>query len=308
MNPSPAPLSQAMIARIALTFSLLLVLVASGFAQYSELSRKINAAPDNRVASIVAASKAGQESDIRDILSGKDKTDVEVPTRLRTIVALRAMLEGPAKSSTVESQVKEIKSAALYRDPGVDETSSWLTRALERLKNIHFDPPKMSGPAWSMPLLGPILYYLMWFLICLAVAFLIFLGVRHFNWQRRLSRKASAMLEEDEPERTLDEWLERAKELEAQGKFREAVRALYLASLLRFDEALIARFDRGQTNWEQLARIEKSPKLPVGLDFRPATQHFDRVWYGHIVQGAEDVAAFRQTYISVTDALTKRAA
>ena len=111
------------------------------------------------------------------------------------------------------------------------------------------------------------------------------------------------MLEDDEPERSLDEWLAEADTLQAQGRYREAVRALYLASLLRFDEARVARFQRGQTNWEHLTRIEASPTMPKDLDFRATTRLFDRIWYGRIVRGKEDVDQFRAWYLNITNTL-----
>jgi hypothetical protein len=81
-----------------------------------------------------------------------------------------------------------------------------------------------------------------------------------------------------------------------------------LACLLRFDEHGVARFDRGQTNWEHLARVEASPKRPPSLDFRRATQAFDRIWYGFQCLGAPDVADFRGWYEDVRRALAKEAA
>ncbi|HWA84414.1 MAG TPA: DUF4129 domain-containing protein, partial [Fimbriimonadaceae bacterium] len=113
---------------------------------------------------------------------------------------------------------------------------------------------------------------------------------------------------DDEPERTLDEWLELSSSYERDGKYREAVRALYLACLLKFDERNVARFLRSQTNWEHLARIETSPKKPAGLDFRTPTQAFDRIWYGYKVRGPIDVAEFRAWYGDVTRALQGAAA
>jgi hypothetical protein len=72
---------------------------------------------------------------------------------------------------------------------------------------------------------------------------------------------------------------------------------------LRFDEALVARFDRGQTNWEHLYRIEQSARKPEGLDFRTPTNLFDRVWYGYQGKGAEEVSLFRQWYLRITESL-----
>jgi hypothetical protein len=147
------------------------------------------------------------------------------------------------------------------------------------------------------------LYWLFWALIAGGLCFLAWFAVKHFKWKQRLQRRASTLLEDSEPERSLDEWLELADRLESEGRYREAVRALYLACLLRFDEALVARFDRGQTNWEHLYRIEQSARKPEGLDFRTPTNLFDRVWYGYQGKGAEEVGLFRQWYLRITESL-----
>jgi hypothetical protein len=242
---------------------------------------------------------------IQSILYAEEKTDKERADSLKAAIEMRAMLESPAAKAPPVAQVSRIKSSPMYRDSGVDQTSNWLSRALERLKNIKFERNNKPVNMGWLAALGPALYALFWAAIAASLFALVYFTVRHFRWRQRLERKASALLEESEPERTLDEWLELAAKLEQEGKYREAVRALYLACLLRFDEALVARFDRAQTNWEHLGRIEKSDKKPADLDFRTPTKHFDRIWYGYHVRGPEDVAQFRTVYVQITDLLRR---
>jgi hypothetical protein len=115
------------------------------------------------------------------------------------------------------------------------------------------------------------------------------------------------ILEDDEPERTADQWLLQAEKLEAEGKYREAVRCLYLACLVRYDDGRVARFRRHETNWEHLYRIEGSSLNP-GLDFRTPTQRFDKVWYGYQVNGPSDVQEFREVYQRLCDQLQLKTA
>jgi hypothetical protein len=185
----------------------------------------------------------------------------------------------------------------------VDQTSNWLARALERLKNLKWDRETKAPNLGFLAGIGPLLYYGAWTLISCALLALIYFAVKHFRWRRRLERRAAMLMEDSEPERSLDEWLTLADQLEAEGRYREAVRALYLACLLKFDEALVARFDRSETNWEHLARIETSPKKPPELDFQSPTRLFDQVWYGHKVRGKEDVGQFRNWYVAITEML-----
>ncbi len=225
---------------------------------------------------------------------------------------LERILNDLPVDSTAQDQVRRIKSSPFYRDDQKTQSNWWeraaesfgnwlrkLFNGSERPSKIDAAPPAILG-VWAI--------YLMWVVLaCAALAF-VALALKHFRWRFHLKRKSKALLEEDEPERSLDEWLERADALEAEGRYREAIRCLYLACLLRFDEARIARFDRGQTNWEHLYRIRKSPSLPGGLDFEPATQAFDGIWYGMRTRGQEDVAMFRAWYQSISHALMEKAA
>ena len=297
--------------RAALTFSLWVALATCAFGgQYGDLGQKLDDA--NTSEDVIRIVKhdplTRSDSEVQALLADGSDPD-KMARRLDSLVQTRALVEGSTASSDgAMKTVKEIKSSPIYRDPGVSETSNWLSRALDRLRNIRWNPPKSNMNGINGLSIGPWFSMMMWGVIALAVGFLIYLAVKHIRWQQRVARKASALMEEDEPLRTLDEWLAEADALQAQGRFREAVRALYLACLLRFDEARVARFQRGQTNWEHLARIEASPLLAAGLDFRTATKLFDRVWYGRIVRGQEDVDKFRAWYLDITDKLGSKAA
>jgi hypothetical protein len=229
---------------------------------------------------------------------------------LRKAVDERAQLQTLQASAptpqVVSGQAKNIKSNPFFRDSGVHDESNWLTLALqrlfERLRNTRSEPsvrpvkaPNVGG--------GRLLVYVVVGLLAGMVATFLFYVAKHINWKRSLSRKAHAMLSDEEPERSVDEWLSLADALTREGRFREAVRCLYLACLLRFDESNVARFERSQTNWEHLARIQASARRPADVDFLPPTQAFDQIWYGMRVRGVEDVDQFRIWYGQITQSL-----
>ncbi|HEY3780611.1 MAG TPA: DUF4129 domain-containing protein [Fimbriimonadaceae bacterium] len=247
------------------------------------------------------------------IEEANDDPDQFKPAEVDSMLALRAsvLTEGAPATNNVESQIKSIKSSPLYKDTGTGNDENWLSKAFSRLFNRHSgeDPRKPDIPEMQAPNLGGIglvsklfIYGLIGLLIA-AVIFFLVLAFRHFKWKKTLKHKASALLEEDEPERSADEWLRLAEGLSLQGRFREAVRCLYLACLLRIDEAKVARFIRSETNWEHLARIQASPKRPPSLDMLSPTKSFDRIWYGHQVRGAADVDQFKIWYEEVVASL-----
>jgi hypothetical protein len=83
-----------------------------------------------------------------------------------------------------------------------------------------------------------------------------------------------------------------AERLLQEGNFRAALRSLYLATLLRLEEAGRLRFDRSLTNLEvlQTARVHNDALLLERLS--PLVERFDRVWYGGQACTAEDYHDF----------------
>lgn len=226
---------------------------------------------------------------------------------LKEALAVRGELippPAPVDLAAASSQARAIKQNPLFSDAGAEDQANWIQRAFERLRNLRFRQP--GTPEINTPTLPTVtnldrwLIGIMWGLLALLVLGLLWFAFRHFHWKRTLRRKAMALLEEDEPERTVDQWLVEADRLTADGRYREAVRCLYIACLLRFDEQGVARFDRGETNWEHLRRIQASPTRPADLDFVEPTRHFDTVWYGGKVRGVEDIDRMRSVYEAVT--------
>ena len=205
---------------------------------------------------------------------------------------------------------QQIKRSPVYRDAGVKQESNWMGDAASRLGNIDCDCNRAarSGSGSGISAVGNAIVYGVYGLLGAALIAFIIYALNKFSWSKKLERRAKALLDDDEPERSLDEWLEMADKLEREGKYREAVRCLYLACLLKIDEARIARFERSQTNWEHLARIEASPRRPEDFHFREPTKAFDEIWYGMRVKGSEDVMRFRAWYREVTDLMRPKAA
>ncbi len=216
---------------------------------------------------------------------------------------LQGVIESAPAPKDMRGAAAAIKKSGQYDDPGISKSSNWLQSVWAKLAKFKFGK-KQSEPRIAIPMfLGQAFTYVVWALLIGGLLVVLVLVVRHASWQRKQSRTSKKLLDEDEPDRTRDEWLELADSLSAQGKFREAVRALYLACLLRLDEARVIRFDRGQTNWEHLGRIESSPKKPEGLEFREPTKAFDEIWYGHRTRGMADVEQFRDWYHRLNEQL-----
>ena len=101
-------------------------------------------------------------------------------------------------------------------------------------------------------------------------------------WLRSLSGQFSAEINlpatsDADYDLSAGDALDRAETLAGGGDYREAVRYLYLSTLLSLDEKGMLRFDRSKTNREYLRQVS-------GSDFAPTLGSvidvFDRVWYG----------------------------
>jgi len=284
------------------SFSLLLLLAALGFAQdYGKLADELNESNAQKIAKKVYDDpKASQDAHdwAQYILEANEpsRSDIANLRSALTNMASEDKVNDMLADSHAKSVAKQIKTNPAYVDSGTRSDANWVKKAFERLKDVKIDAdPKMDVPKGEMPGLQGVMV-LVWVLLGGGVLFLLIWAIRHFSWKRSLERKAKAMLEEDEPERTVDEWMELAESLIASGRYREGVRCLYLACLLRFDEFGVARFDRSQTNWEHLYRIRSSIKMPRDLRFEPATQRFDVIWYGNRTATHEDVVQFKSWY------------
>ena len=298
---------------VALSCSLFLSIAAHSAAiDYGQMDKRLSSGMDatpiaQQICSDVDADPIVRAAALH-VVNGIGSARKEATKQLAALVKLRAVSQDAALLSDrdrLRQWAADAKKSPFYSDPGQKQESNWVGKSLEKLGKIELPKTDMSGPNLHLAAAPYFLIYVVWGVLIAILLFLLFLAFRHFSWKRNLQRKAKAMLAVDEPERSLDEWLSMADKLTAEGKFREAVRCLYLACLLRFDEHLVARFDRGQTNWEHLARIQASAKLPLGLDFEPPTKRFDTVWYGQRTRGMSDVDQFRDWYQRLTQTLAE---
>jgi hypothetical protein len=117
----------------------------------------------------------------------------------------------------------------------------------------------------------------------MVAAILVFLLSLFFIWRglsRSLVREAQLAAEESQGDEMLTSKgaFKRAESLSTQGDYRNAIRYLYLSSLLVLDEQGVLRYDRSRTNREYLRSVSSHPELAKPL--RDVVDVFDRVWYG----------------------------
>lgn len=180
-------------------------------------------------------------------------------------------------------------------------TKSWWDSFWDYLRKTFFKPPpapKLPRPnlpkvkAPELGWMGHMFDVLKWVAIGLAVILVLVLLaqlVRFFleRGQNSSARAASGPTEappleasatENALDHTVDEWELFAREWLGRGDVRQAVRALYLATLVHLHRERQIEYDRAFTNWTYVRQFRGEADRKSIL--QRLTQVFDEIWYG----------------------------
>ena len=122
-----------------------------------------------------------------------------------------------------------------------------------------------------------------WIFVVFAAALL--LGVLgYIAYHRDFRRSVRVVLDDEEfplrddpRDKAPDEHLDEAALLAREGKHRQALRSLYLATLVSLDRRGLITFDPSLTNWQYIRTMPRSEKRD---QFGTFTELFDYKWYG----------------------------
>jgi hypothetical protein len=206
------------------------------------------------------------------------------------VVAQTDAPAGPdyAEDEAVRADVHRILSrpefVELEGDDGKD-VDALLRQLLEWLieqgqqQNAELEPPFSlpMPPAWIFIAIGAVLL--------LSVVGYLFV-TRGGKREKKKARAGPEASEVDDPrERAPEAHLDDAAVLAGQGRFRDALRSLYLATLVALDRRRLITFDPSRTNWHYLRQLPRDARR---LDFSRFTRLFDHKWYGEEPTTEED--------------------
>jgi hypothetical protein len=138
-------------------------------------------------------------------------------------------------------------------------------------------------------------------MIAAALCFILAVYFISRNLARNLVREAQLAAEgQGDAALTSRGALQRAQTLSNAGDYRNAIRYLYLSSLLVLDERGLLRYDRSRTNREYLRSVASQPDLEGPL--HNVIDVFDSVWYGF---EQVDETAYR-SYVKQVEALQEK--
>jgi hypothetical protein len=115
------------------------------------------------------------------------------------------------------------------------------------------------------------------------------------------TKAATRDADEDPLSREASEWERYARELDAAGRRREAIRAWYHAVLSTLFRTGLLEPRKGRTNWEHVARL--SPELRWRGQFMDITRRFEREWYGRDESSSDDLGRCAQLAGAILGAL-----
>lgn len=160
-----------------------------------------------------------------------------------------------------------------------DQLTDWIWTILNRIFNGAAGHPKVTK-------------VLLWAVVTLlSFAFLAWLiySLSHVSLAGLTSRPSRAHPKEMSSTRTWREMAQSARSAAANGDFREAIRIIYTAAVLRIGEAGVWRVDPARTHREYLHLLPQNSLQRAPLT--AITSCFERVWYGHAAATAVDYQA-----------------
>ena len=225
------------------------------------------------------------------------------PDLKRLVALMDALLKAhddfPQKVFTVQDvePLKEILARPEFQWQEAQPTAKtpeWIQRILDAIAEI------MNRISYGIQ--NGIYYGRIPLVVAAVLVFILSLYFITRNLSRSLVREAELAAEngDDDALMTSKGAMQRAQSLSGQGDYRNAVRYLYLSSLLILDEHGVLRYDRSRTNREYLRSVSSKPELSKPLS--DVIDVFDRVWYGFDSVDEETY----QSYVKHVDELREK--
>jgi hypothetical protein len=191
----------------------------------------------------------------------------EAVSAIRAVTADAPFADGSATEALARLEVILSQPAFQWEQK---QPSFW-ARLWERIDRFLFNllPDEVAG--------GNLFVYLLTGVGIVALAGILFAVARSLLVSFAPESKTGGVMEDEAP-LTAEAALGQARERSRGGDYRNAVRYLYLSTLLLLDERGLLRYDRARTNREYLRAVADRPDLSETL--RDVVDVFDRVWYG----------------------------
>ena len=211
---------------------------------------------------------------------------------------LKSLLQEPEFQPLAERD--ELRGLVKSIDLG--KTKNWWDAFVNWIRKVLLKPaqPKVQTPNWQPPDLRVPIYVV----LGIGVLFVLALLARWFV-ERPLKAEArmavvanaekpplAASATENALDHTVDEWEQFAAQWLSRGDVRQAIRALYLATLVHLHRERRIDYNRAFTNWVYVRHYRGEAEDQGTL--RRLTRMFDEVWYGEREYDEAQYRSFEQ--------------
>lgn len=201
------------------------------------------------------------------------------PTEQPAVEPLATSFSDDLGDTEVRGKVDDVLARPEFRE-FADARGKAIQEFLSKLLEWLFRPREPERvpqiPMFNVPLPGGWFFMLIGAGLILAViAYLLLTRLRMTT--SATGSAVAAISSTDLRERPPEEFLDDAGTLAEKGQLREALRALYLATLVALDRRRLITFDPHRTNWQYLRQMPRSEARTLFADF---TRIFDHKWYG----------------------------
>ncbi|MCX6344805.1 MAG: DUF4129 domain-containing protein [Armatimonadetes bacterium] len=251
--------------------------VKADFAPIRNSLREINYSNGNdRISKIETLSKQVQA--IKDAIGGKS-SNISVDREKAANLLKNELADARYKTSTIENWLQKLLDA---RD--------------DLLERMMVAPVVASAIGWV--LLGVIVIAFVAVLVFLALRLLAYYSVkapkRERAGQQQIVRRSAP---------SLKSILETSQKQASEGRYREAYRNMYIATILTLDKAKLISYADGITNWEYLRALSRQSAPEATEVFRNMTSSFDELIYGERCVAAGDYETCVSKYKSLEEML-----
>ena len=200
-------------------------------------------------------------------------------------------MAAPPEPTSDPEEVRRLADEILDRPEFGDEGRSWLERLLDWVAR-QLDRFLGDGAGAGVDVGGSQILSIVLLVVAVVLVVLVLLRLRG-SWRGggRGGAPAAPLDVDVDERRPADAWDDLAARLEAEGRWKEALRAQFGALVERLRAGGVVADVPGRTTGEYRADVRAS--LPDAADaFAEAADLFDRAWYGDLPTGPDEAGRF----------------
>jgi hypothetical protein len=225
--------------------------------------------------------------------SGKERREKIADLATRTEAAVRLNGGNAAASSVSDDKARAVLAKELSKKeytPSLKDdlwlrAGKWIQDMLEAIFS-HLPSGSWTAVAYVLAAIAIILF-------AIVLVFLAKMIVEHYGSRAPREMPVYRHIERTSTRPSIESLLQAADEAASGSRYREALRHIYLATLLTLDRAQLISYVEGTTNWEYMRALRRQGASQSAV-FGDMTLLFDEAVYGHRDLSQQDYTSTRE--------------